>query len=97
MMEAGLLDEVKRLLADGRPLSRQASQADVYAELIQHLQEGLSLDEAVERIKINSRQLAKHQRTWFRRFPDVEWFDIAADEQTETVVDRVQEWYDAQP
>lgn len=97
MMEAGLLDEVKRLLADGRPLSRQASQAVGYAELIEHLQGGLALNDAVERIKINSRQLAKHQRTWFRRFPDVEWFDIAADEQTEAVVDRVQEWYDAQP
>lgn len=93
MMEAGLLEEVRRLLADPRPLSVQARQAVGYAELIEHLQGGCSLEDAVERIKINSRRLAKHQRTWFRRFPGVTWFDVAEDEPVEAVLERLWVWY----
>lgn len=97
MMESGLLDEVRALLAEPRPLSTQARQAVGYAELIDHLHGRIELTEAVERIKINSRRLAKHQRTWFRRFPGVTWFDVAEDEPADSVVQRVLTWYHAVP
>lgn len=76
MVEQGLLDEVKSLLAEPKPLSPQARVAIGYAEIIEHLEGKMSFDDAVERIKINTRKLAKAQRTWFKTFRNVHWIDI---------------------
>ena len=73
MMEAGLLEEVRRL--SGR-LGPQAGQAVGYKELSAHLRGGMTLDEAVRLIKRNTRRLAKHQITWFRHFPGINWIDM---------------------
>jgi tRNA A37 N6-isopentenylltransferase MiaA len=43
----------------------------------------------VERIKINSRRLAKQQRTWFRRFPDVEWIDLNESSSAQEVAEQL--------
>jgi tRNA dimethylallyltransferase len=88
MIDAGLVDEVKGLLAEQNPLSRQAAAAIGYAEIIEHLQGRLALDEAVERIKVNTRRLAKGQRTWFKTFKDVNWLDIAPAETPENTLKR---------
>ena len=77
MIEAGLRDEVARLLAEPAGLSDQAAQAVGYAEMIDHLRGGRSANDAAERIKINTRRLAKKQRTWHRRFRSVTWFDLS--------------------
>lgn len=89
MVQMGLVDEVRSLLAEEEPLSPQARCAIGYAEMIEHVQGRLSLDEAVEQIKKNTRRLAKGQRTWFRRFPDVTWIDVGAEESVESVLERV--------
>jgi len=89
MMEAGLRDEVASLLAEPGGLSDQAAQAVGYAEMIDHLRSKCSLDEAFERIKINTRRLARKQRTWHRRFGDVTWFEAAPDEAPEALATRV--------
>jgi len=89
MMQAGLLDEVRSLLAEDKPLSTQACQAVGYAELIRYLRGDLSLEDAIEQIKIHSRRLGKSQRTWFKRFRDVVWFDLAVDESADSVVERI--------
>ena len=80
MIDAGLVDEVKSLLAEEKPLSVQARSAIGYAEIIDYLEGKISLEDAVELIKKNTRLLAKHQRTWFRSFKDVHWLDVDADE-----------------
>ena len=67
MMAAGFLDEVERLTTIGC-LHQQAREALGYRELAQHLKGELPLDDAIESIKIRSRQYAKKQRTWLRRF-----------------------------
>lgn len=72
MMEAGLLKEVESLLPY-RTLN--ALQTVGYSELFDHLEGKLSLEEAVENIKTNTRRYAKRQMTWFRRDPAVEWLD----------------------
>ena len=90
MIEAGLVAEVKSLLAEPRGLSDQAAQAVGYAEIIDHLGGQITLDDAIEKIKVNSRRLAKSQRTWFRSFQKMTWFDIAADENVSSVADRVE-------
>ncbi|MCC7290688.1 MAG: tRNA (adenosine(37)-N6)-dimethylallyltransferase MiaA [Phycisphaerales bacterium] len=79
MMRQGLVAEVRSLLALPTGLSHTARQALGYAEIIEHLEGRLSLDEAVERIKINTRQFAKAQRTWFKRFRSAEWIDLPPD------------------
>jgi tRNA dimethylallyltransferase len=89
MIAAGLVDEVASLLAEPAGLAPQAAQAVGYAETIAHLQGELTLDEATERIKINTRRLAKKQRTWHRRWRDVQWLDLAADEPPERTAERV--------
>ncbi len=88
MVDLGLVDEVQRLLAEPQPLSLQASQAVGYAEIIAHFEGKYSLEEAIEQIKINTRHLAKAQRTWFRRFSPVHWFDIAAGEPAQGLCER---------
>ena len=72
MVAAGWVDEVRTLLTGG-PLSHTAAEATGYAELIEHVTRGTPLDESVERVKIGTRQLARRQTKWFRRFPNVTW------------------------
>jgi tRNA dimethylallyltransferase len=88
MIEQGLVEEVKALLAEEKPLSMQARCAIGYAEIIEHLAGRLSLEDAVEEIKKNTRRLAKGQRTWFKTFRGVHWLDIAPEEPPEHVIAR---------
>jgi len=90
MIDAGLVDEVKGLLAEPKPLSDQARCAIGYAEIIDHLSGKQSLDDAIELIKKNTRKLAKAQRTWFKTFKNVLWLDLAPDETSESVFNRAQ-------
>jgi tRNA dimethylallyltransferase len=80
IIAAGLVDEVKALLAEEKPLSQQARCAIGYAEIIDYLNGKISLENATELIKKNTRRFAKNQRTWFKTFKDVNWLDIAPDE-----------------
>jgi len=76
MIEQGLVGEVNGLLGEDEPLSKQARGAIGYAEIIEHLEDEIPLEKAVENIKVNTRRLAKSQRTWFKTFKDVNWLDI---------------------
>ncbi|HUU21378.1 MAG TPA: tRNA (adenosine(37)-N6)-dimethylallyltransferase MiaA [Phycisphaerae bacterium] len=92
MIELGLREEVAALLAEPAGLSDQAAQALGYAEMIRHLRGEIPLDEAVEQIKINTRQFAKRQRTWFRGFRQTHWIDVAPEDTPETVADAAMEF-----
>jgi tRNA dimethylallyltransferase len=72
MRDAGLVDEVQRLL-DGPPLSRTAAQAIGYREVIAALSDHGSLDDAVETAIRRTRSFARRQRMWFRRDPRITW------------------------
>lgn len=91
MMAAGLREEVKSLLAEPAGLAAQAAQAVGYAEMIEHLRGVISLDKAAEKTKINTRRLARKQRTWHRRWQNVKWIDIERDEPVEETVERILE------
>ena len=71
MMEQGLLDEARRLLPY-RHLN--ALNTVGYKEMFAYLDGIWSLDEAVERMKGNTRRYARKQLTWFKRDPMVRWF-----------------------
>jgi tRNA dimethylallyltransferase len=87
MMSAGLVEEVRELLAEPKPLSTAARQALGYAEIIDFLAGTNDLDTATELIKINTRGLAKAQRTWFRRFTKTQWIDLSPDSKVDDVAD----------
>ena len=72
MIEHGLLKEVERLLPY-RNLN--ALNTVGYAEIFDYLDGKISLEEAVERIKQNTRRFAKRQLTWFRKDTEIVWFD----------------------
>jgi tRNA dimethylallyltransferase len=96
MIDAGLVEEVRSLLAEPAGISDQAAQAVGYAEIIAHLRGECSLVDAVEQIKINSRHLAKHQRTWMRQMPGVHDVPVDDTSSVEQVADLVlQAWENA--
>ena len=72
MISAGLIDEVRSLTAM-RELN--ALKTVGYSELFDYLDGILSLEEAINKIKQNTRNFAKRQLTWFRKDPKIRWFE----------------------
>ncbi len=73
MLEDGLVEEVRSLL----PYREcQALQTVGYREIFDYLDGKSSLDEALERIKLNTRHYAKRQMTWWRRDGDIRWIGV---------------------
>ena len=73
MAEEGLLEEVQALLAMGLPRNATAMQAIGYKEFLGVLDGTLTEQEALELVKLRSRQYAKRQLTWLRRNPAIHW------------------------
>jgi len=78
-MEDGFLEETRALLAAPEGMSRTARQALGYAELIEHLTTGVSLDEALDVAVRRTRRFARRQRSWFRRDPRIRWLHALDD------------------
>lgn len=75
-LAAGLVNEVRSLIARGYAPTLPAMQGLGYKEIVEHLQSGTPLDEAVRRLKRNTRRFAKRQYTWFRRDHRIRWLDV---------------------
>jgi tRNA dimethylallyltransferase len=73
MIEAGLLEEAKNVLPQK---DLNALQTVGYRELFDYFENKISLPEAVEEIKKNTRRFAKRQLTWFKRKENTQWFDF---------------------
>lgn len=63
-----------------------------YQEIKQYLTGEISLDKAQELTVLHTRQFAKRQRTWFKAYPEIEWFDAESTDLLEKVSQRVQEF-----
>ena len=74
MVEAGLFDEVRALLASGLSRDVTAMQAIGYKEALSYLDGAATREEAIAEIKLRSRQYAKRQLTWLRRDKDIHWY-----------------------
>ncbi len=72
MLEAGLLDEVKALEAYRH---KPAMLTVGYSEVFDYFDGNISLEEAVDKIKQNSRRYAKRQITWFKKYGNTNWFE----------------------
>ncbi len=75
MIEQGLVDEVKNILASGFSKNINALNTVGYKEIISYLEGEITLERAVELIKRNTRRFAKRQMTWFRKTKEINWFD----------------------
>ena len=73
MVAQGLLDEVRRLLDSGLPRDATALQAIGFKQFLAVADGAATEVEAVEEVKLRSRQYAKRQLTWLRRNPDIHW------------------------
>lgn len=71
MFARGLIDEVRQLIDRFGALSRTASQAVGYREILDWLDDGGSLESLQQRVATHTRQLAKRQETWFRSFSEI--------------------------
>lgn len=92
MMQAGLLEEVRKLLAAGIPEDAQSMRAIGYKELIPVIRDGADLAGAVSLIKKNTRHFAKRQLTWYRRMPYITWFTREAGEAADAFHQRIEDY-----
>ena len=76
---AGFVAEVEALLARPAGLSRTARQALGYAEVLDHLEHGTPLDEAVDHAVRRTRRFARRQQRWFSRDPRITWLPVDGD------------------
>ena len=74
MLEEGLIEETENFFES--EVSSTAAQAIGYKELKPYIDSLVTLEEAVEKLKMESRRYAKRQLTWFRRNTDIHWLDI---------------------
>jgi tRNA dimethylallyltransferase len=76
MFEAGLVDEVRSLLQQFGQLSRTASQAVGYREVMDWLSQGGDLRTLIEDVAAHTRQLARRQETWLRSFCEIRSIEV---------------------
>ncbi|AJD91090.1 tRNA delta(2)-isopentenylpyrophosphate transferase [Jeotgalibacillus malaysiensis] len=93
MFEEGLFEEVRSLYDSGLR-NVTAVQAIGYKELYAFFDGDITYDEAVERIKQNSRRYAKRQLTWFRNKMDFMWFNMTEnrEKKIKEIIDHLQEF-----
>lgn len=77
MVEEGLFDEVRDLLERGLTEEDISMKGIGYKEIIAFYDGVYTEEEAIEKIKQNTRHLAKRQMTWFRRYEDMHWFNLS--------------------
>jgi len=73
MIEKGLVDEVKNILASGFSKNINALNTVGYKEIISYLGDEITLERAIELIKRNTRRFAKRQMTWFKKTKGTNW------------------------
>ena len=91
MLEEGLLDEIKGLLAKGIPEKCTAMQAIGYKEFIGALHGNCSIGEAAALVQQSSRRYAKRQLTWFRRNDAIHWLRRERGEGTQQILARARQ------
>ena len=75
-IERGLVEEVRSLLESGVPASAPAMSSIGYRQLIPYFSGEVSLQDAVERIRLDTHRYVRHQETWLRRNRRLVWFDV---------------------
>lgn len=85
MIKDGLVDEVKRMVEKYSEFPT-AMQGLGYKEIVDYLNGNCSLDEAIEKIKLETRRYAKRQLTWFRSYDNATWIESGNPENTDIIL-----------
>ena len=94
MMAQGFLNEVERLIQQGYSPDLPSMSSAGYKELAAHLKGELSLEDAVQRIKVRTHNIARHQYAWFRlKDPRIQWLD-ANGQETEAALQIAEDFLD---
>jgi tRNA dimethylallyltransferase len=88
MFRRGLVEETRELLKHGLAENKTAMQAIGYRQVVEHLRGEHTLPETIELVKIRTRQFAKRQLTWFRRYGNGQWFELKPGEAVEGILVR---------
>ena len=91
MLQQGLVEEIKNLLASGIPEKATAMQAIGYKEFVEALKGNGTIEEAAEAVKLSSRRYAKRQLTWFRRNKALHWLTRNTGEGAEEIILRARQ------
>ena len=87
MLEQGLVEEIRTLLASGIPAKCTAMQAIGYKEFVAALEGIGTIEEAAEEVKKSSRHYAKRQLTWFRRNKEMHWLTRQAGQSADKIIE----------
>ena len=91
MLQQGLLEEIRQLLASGIPQKCTAMQAIGYKEFISALDGQCTIEEAADEVRKSSRHYAKRQLTWFRRNKNIHWLTRATGESAGEIICRARQ------
>ena len=75
MVSDGLVEEVRGLKESGLDRHSQSMQGIGYKEIMEFLDGEITEEEAIEKVKLNTRHFAKRQFTYFKALPDVIWYN----------------------
>jgi len=89
MFARGLVEETRRLLADGLAENETAMQAIGYRQVVEHLRGERGWVETINLVKSRTRRFAKRQLTWFRRYGNGQWLELKPDESVAETLARV--------
>lgn len=89
MVAAGLVEEVKRLLQSGLAVEAQSMQAIGYKEIVLYLKGQMALDDALTKMKQETRHFAKRQLTWYRKMPYIQWFSVDSGRSEAQIVENI--------
>lgn len=96
MFARGLVEEVRKLVSNPLGLSRQASQALGYKEMIDFFQGKYTFSEVSHEIKQRTRRFAKRQMTWFRSFSNIHWIHAGTEHDTAGLSEQFLKYFLAQ-
>ena len=89
MIEQGLIKEVKDLLNLGYSEDLVSFKGLGYKEIVGYLKGEYDLDEAVRVLKRNTRRYAKRQLTWFRRYSNINWYNVSDYQTDENLIEQI--------
>ena len=92
LIERGLVDEVSSLMQMGLGYDDISMKGIGYKEIIGSLEGKYPIEEAVELIKKNTRQYAKRQLTWLRRYDNIKWFNLSSYEDKAMAMGDILKW-----
>lgn len=89
MIEQGLIEEVRNLLNSGYSEDLVSFKGLGYKEIVGYLKGEYDPDEAVRILKRNTRRYAKRQLTWFRRYSNINWYNVSDYQTDENLVEHI--------